>query len=62
MQFGKQLSDLDLLGEIQRATADVAETYPHVRRQSARGASSACVSSEHVDAPQLVDLAPKPPE
>ena len=60
MQFGRQLSDLDLFGEIQRATADVAETSAHVRRR-VREAQICLRQLQHVDAPKLVDVAPKRP-
>jgi len=59
MQFGKQISDKDLLSEIHQATAEVAQTSAHVRRRL-REAQICLRQLQHIEAPRLVDTAPKP--
>jgi hypothetical protein len=59
MQFGKQISDQDLLSEIHQATREVAETSAHVRRRL-REAQLCLRQLRHVEAPKLGDTAQKP--
>jgi hypothetical protein len=59
MQFGKQISEQDLLSEIHQATREVAETSAHVRRRL-REAQLCLRQLQHVEAPRLGDTAQKP--